>query len=141
MDADDSNGGAQRSGSTEVVLRKYIGISIIQSGKPVAFVGSAQRDLLRLPPAAQERFGTELDLVRLGKDPIHWKPMKTIGPSVREIRVHVGRAFRAIYVASFPEAVYVLHVFEKKSQRTAQSDIQLARARLRRVRSSRMEDK
>lgn len=107
----------------------------------MAFVGTAQRDLLRLPVAAQDRFGTELDLVRLGKDPLHWKPMTTIGTGVREIRVQVGRAFRAIYIASFPEAVYVLHVFEKKSQRTAQRDIELARVRLRRVHSSRKEER
>jgi phage-related protein len=88
----------------EAALRDYTKTSIIGSGKPVAFVGSAQRDLVGLPAAAQDRFG-------------------------------------AIYVASFPEAIYVLHVFEKKSQRTAQRDIQVARARLRRVRSSRMGDK
>lgn len=121
----------------ETALRDYTNNSIIRRAKPVAFVGSAQRDLLRLPEVAQDRFGTELDLVRLGKDPLHWKPMTTIGTGVREIRVQVGRAFRAIYIASFPEAVYVLHVFEKKSQRTAQRDIEVARVRLRRVQASR----
>ena len=34
-----------------------------------------------------------------------------------------------IYVAKFEEAVYVLHVFEKKTQKTRKADIALAKAR------------
>ena len=42
--------------------------------------------------------------------------MPTVGPGVNEIRVQMGRAFRLLYVAKYPEAIYVLHAFEKKSQ-------------------------
>lgn len=62
--------------------------------------------------------------------------MSSVGSGVREIRVNVGRAFRAIYVATFPDAIYVLHVFEKKSQKTARRDIELARVRFSRLRRS-----
>ena len=55
--------------------------------------------------------------------------MSTGGAGVSELRVRVGGAFRLLYVAKFPEAVYVLHVFQKKSQRTARLDIELGRAR------------
>ena len=48
---------------------------------------------------------------------------------VREIRVHLGGAYRAIYVARFSEAIYVLHAFEKTSRKTAQEDLALARNR------------
>jgi phage-related protein len=48
---------------------------------------------------------------------------------VNELRVHVGAAFRVIYVAKLADAVYVLHAFQKKSQRTARLDIELARSR------------
>lgn len=44
-----------------------------------------------------------------------------------------GRAFRVLYVAKCREAIYVLHAFEKKSQRTAKRDLELAQARLRDV--------
>lgn len=125
----------------EGALRDYTSISILRHWKPLVFVGSAQRDLLRLPVVAQDRVASELDLVRMGRNPLHWKPMTSIGAGVREIRVQVGRAFRAIYIASLPEAVYVLHVFEKKSQSTAQRDIEVARVRLRRVRSGRKEER
>lgn len=42
-------------------------------------------------------------------------------------------AFRVIYVASLADAVYVLHAFQKKTQRTPQRDLSLAAARLRQV--------
>ncbi len=56
--------------------------------------------------------------------------MSGIGAGVREVRVRVGRDFRVVYLASLPEAVYVLHAFEKKTQKTARRDIAVARQRL-----------
>ena len=53
--------------------------------------------------------------------------MPSIGAGVREIRVRdEGEAWRAIYVAKLPEAVYVLHCFQKKTRKTAPQDIALA---------------
>lgn len=61
--------------------------------------------------------------------------MSTIGAGVREIRVRDATgAFRVIYVATFAEAVFVLHAFQKKTQRTSQRDIILAQTRLRQLR-------
>jgi len=58
--------------------------------------------------------------------------MPTVGAGAYEIRVRdESGAYRAIYVAKFETAVYVLHAFQKKSQRTARMDIELARARYR----------
>ena len=63
--------------------------------------------------------------------PENWKPVKTVGQGVNEIRVRdESGAYRVIYLATFPEAVYVLHAFQKKAQKTAKSDLELARARL-----------
>ena len=55
--------------------------------------------------------------------------MPSVGLGVNEIRISVEGEFRAIYVAKFFEAVYVIHAFQKKSQKTARSDIELARKR------------
>lgn len=55
--------------------------------------------------------------------------MGTVGAGVLEIRVRVAGAFRLFYVAKFAEAVYVLHVFQKKSQQSARLDLELGRAR------------
>jgi phage-related protein len=55
--------------------------------------------------------------------------MPIVGLGVNEIRVRLGGAYRVIYVAKFLEAVYVLHAFQKKSRKTARTDIDLAKRR------------
>jgi phage-related protein len=53
--------------------------------------------------------------------------MPTIGPGVEEIRVRdVTGAYRVIYTARFADAVYVLHVFQKKTRATSRADIEIA---------------
>ena len=60
--------------------------------------------------------------------------MTTIGTGVKELRVKdVAGIFRTVYLAMRPEALYVLHCFQKKTQQTAQRDIELARKRLKDV--------
>lgn len=98
--------------------------------KPLAWTGSALDDLKAFPDAARQRAGFELYRLQQGLEPTDWKPMATVGPGVREIRIQTGRAFRVLYVAKFGEAIYVLHAFEKKSQRTAKRDLDLAQQRL-----------
>lgn len=69
-------------------------------------------------------------MVQVGREPSDFKPMPDVGAGVHEIRIRdVAGAFRVIYVARFKSAIYVLHVFQKKSQRTALLDLQLAKAR------------
>jgi len=56
--------------------------------------------------------------------------MATVGTGVHEIRVRdESGIYRILYVAKFEEAVYVLHIFQKRSQKTARGDIQLAKSR------------
>jgi phage-related protein len=58
--------------------------------------------------------------------------MSTIGAGVREIRIRdADGAFRIIYIATFADAVHVLHAFEKRTQKTARRDLELATVRLR----------
>ena len=72
--------------------------------------------------------------VQFGEEPHDWKPMPSVGPGVREIRVReASGAFRVIYVAHFEAAVYVLHAFQKKSKRgiaTPNKDMNMIRQRL-----------
>ena len=58
---------------------------------------------------------------------------KEIAAGVVEIRVRVAGAYRLMYVAKFPEAVYVLHAFQKKTRKTALADLELAKDRYREV--------
>jgi phage-related protein len=98
--------------------------------KPVRFVGSSLEDLKSFPKEARRQAGFELDAVQRGRDPSDWKPMKSVGPGVREIRLHAEGEHRVIYIAKFEEAVYVLHAFRKKTQKTPARDLDLAQRRL-----------
>jgi phage-related protein len=100
--------------------------------KPIAFLGSSLDDLRGFPADARREAGYQLDRVQRGLDPDDWRPMPSIGAGVREIRVRErAGAFRVIYVASFADAVYVLHAFQKKARQTARRDLDLAASRLR----------
>jgi phage-related protein len=100
--------------------------------KPVEFLGDSFGVLRRFPERARRSAGYQLDRVQRGFEPDDWKPMPSIGPGVREIRLRdASGAYRVVYIATFVGAVYVLHAFQKKSQRTAARDIHLAQARLR----------
>ena len=67
--------------------------------------------------------------------------MSAVGPGVAEIRVRdASGAFRLMYVAKFAQAIYVLHVFQKKSQKTASLDLELARQRYASLRRARQGD-
>lgn len=101
--------------------------------KTLRFVGSSLEDLRDFPVDAKRQAGFELDALQRGQSPSDWKPMKAVGVGVREIRIHVLGEWRIIYVASFDEAIYVLHSFQKKTQKTRQSDIDLARQRYRQI--------
>ena len=59
--------------------------------------------------------------------------MKAVGPGVREIRVYAGGQFRVLYVTNIGNALYVLHAFQKKTQKTSRKDIVLGRERLKQI--------
>ncbi len=98
--------------------------------RPVRFMGTAKYDLSVFPAKVRLRAGHELFMVQVGHDPDDWKPMATVGPGACEIRVRdEAGAFRVIYVAKFQRAVYVLHAFQKKAQKTSREYLATARRR------------
>lgn len=107
--------------------------------KDLCWVGSALEDVREFPAEARRDAGHQLHLVQLGLMPDDWKPMTTVGGGVYELRIRTGREFRIFYIAKFTEAIYVLHAFEKKTQRTRQADLDIGAARLRDVQQARRE--
>jgi phage-related protein len=100
--------------------------------KLLRFLGTARENLSTFPAAARSRAGHELFLVQVGREPDDWKPIGAVGPGACEIRVRDREgAFRVVYVARFRKAIYVLHAFQKKSQKTSRRDVELAQARYR----------
>ena len=99
--------------------------------KQVTWMGSSREDLKAFPTEARREIGFQLEHVQEGVDPDDWKPMSTVGSGVREIRVRESSGvFRCIYLATRPEGIYVLHCFQKKTQKTRQQDLDLTRRRL-----------
>lgn len=98
--------------------------------KELLWIGTSLDDLRAFPAIARVEAGTDLRLVQQGVEPRDWKPMPDIGPGVREIRNRTkDGAFRVFYVVENATAVYVLHAFQKKSQKTSIRDIEKGRAR------------
>ena len=98
--------------------------------KELKFRGSSLDDLRDFPKEARGDAGYQLDRVQNGLEPEDFKPMSVVGPGVQEIRIKdEAGIFRVMYVAKFEDAVYVLHCFQKKTQRTAKSDLDLASKR------------
>ena len=72
-------------------------------------------------------------VVQLGGMPSDFKPMPTVGAGAYEIRVRIEGEWRAIYVAKFTAAIYVLHSFQKKTQKTSKADLDIAVSRYKRI--------
>jgi len=101
--------------------------------KPLKFVGSSLDELRDFPEEARRAAGFELRAIQDGFEPHDWKPVYAVGAGAKEIRIHVLGEWRVIYVAKVRDAVYVLHAFQKKSQKTSQLDIDLARKRYKQI--------
>jgi phage-related protein len=100
--------------------------------KKIAFLGSSLDDLREFPSTARSEAGYQLDRVQHGLEPADFKSMPTIGKGVWEVRItdEAGQ-FRVIYIAKLKDAVYVLHCFQKKTQKTSAKDLELPNKRLR----------
>lgn len=98
--------------------------------RPVCFLGDSLQCLRDFPEDARHDAGYQLDKVQRGDQPDDFKPLPVIGKGVEEIRVtDESGAYRVIYVARRPEAVYVLHAFQKKTRTTPTRAIDTARSR------------
>jgi len=83
-----------------------------------------------MPESVRHAVGVELMIVQLGGTPNDFKPIRSVGAGAYELRVRdAAGAFRAVYVTKFADSIYVLHAFQKKTQKTARADLDLARQR------------
>lgn len=113
----------------------YTGIRMEGELKPVRWIGTSLRDLRSFPREVRIDIGHALFTAQEGKTDPAAKPLKGFGgANVLEIVAsHHGSAWRAVYTVRFQDAVYVLHVFQKKSTKgiaTPTREIDLIRRRL-----------
>ena len=103
--------------------------------KAIRFCGRSLSVIRGFPTAAKLETGYQLDRVQHGLEPTDWKPMPSVGPGVREIRIMHEGQYRVIYVTKYADAICVLHAFQKKTQKTKKHDIETARLALRQLRN------
>ena len=99
--------------------------------KPIIWLGDSLEAIREFDPSARSAAGHNLRRVQTGLLPHDWRPMATVGQGAIEIRIHGQVEHRVIYVAKFDTAVYVLHAFVKKTQRTPPHNLELATTRYR----------
>ncbi len=103
--------------------------------RPVLYISSTKKDLEKMPSSVKQAFVQGLYEAAIGETPIDSKPLKGFGGrTVLELKDdHRGDTYRAVYTVRFKKAVYVLHVFKKKSTRgisTPKKEMDLIIARL-----------
>lgn len=100
--------------------------------KSLEWHGTSLNDLKRFPVTARQDAGYQLDKIQRGEEPDDWKYLGVIGVGVKEIRIRdIAGAFRVIYVAGVGDTIHVLHAFQKKSQKTPERDLVIAKTRFR----------
>ncbi len=108
--------------------------------KDIRFCGRSLEALRGFPADARREAGYQLDRVQHELEPTDWKAMSSIGSGVREIRIMHEGQFRVIYIAKLVDAVYVLHAFRKKTQKTRKQDLDVAKQALRQLKERGMDD-
>jgi len=98
--------------------------------KPIIWLGDTNEVIRGWAVATRKRAGEELFRLQIGSEPLHWRSMKSVGRGVREIKISEGGQHRVFYVMRRNEGIVILHAFEKKTQRTSKSDIELGKQRL-----------
>jgi phage-related protein len=102
--------------------------------KEIRWLGSSYHDLLKFPVDPRREAGFQLGKIQAGLDPDDWKPFDSIGAGTREIRIRdPDGIFRVMYVTKYTEALYVLHCFQKKTQKLGPLDKMIAETRYRAI--------
>jgi phage-related protein len=109
-----------------------------QTPKRLVWIASSRRDMQALPKELRRGFGMALFAAQTGETPPIAKPLKGFGGAgvLELVEADAAGTYRAVYTVRYPTAVYVLHVFQKKSKRgkqTPQHDIDLIKTRLKRA--------
>lgn len=106
--------------------------------KPLIWIGSSKKDLMGLPTVVRKFFGHALDFAQRGNMHEAAKVLQGFGGAgvLEVVEDDIGGTYRAVYTVKFPDAVFVLHCFQKKSKRgiaTPKEEIDVIRARLKTV--------
>ena len=109
--------------------------SSVNNEIPLEWIGSSYKDLMSLPVHIRQEFGFALSLAQLGGRHESVKILSGFrGASVLEVlEDDAGGTYRAVYTVKYPEIIFVLHCFQKKSKRgieTPKKDVEIIHSRL-----------
>ena len=106
-------------------------MAVREDEKDIVWLGDSLSVLKEFPKSVRIDLGSDLRRLQLGEFPLDSKPIKTVGPGVRELRARDrNNQYRTMYVARMSTKIIVLHSFIKKSRNTSKADIDVARERL-----------
>lgn len=103
--------------------------------KPLYWVASSKKDLLKMPERVVDVFGYALYLAQSGNKHSQAKPLKGFGSAgvLEVVEDDDGNTYRAVYTVKFSSGIYVLHCFQKKSHKgieTTKHDREVIETRL-----------
>lgn len=112
--------------------------------KPVVWIGRTKDVLSALHEDVRDAAGQALFEAQRGGKHARAKPLSGYGDAqVLEVVVdHAGDTYRVVYTVRWPDCVYVVHVFRKKSKsgrKTPEADLDVIDERLKRIRNARDE--
>jgi phage-related protein len=97
-------------------------------------MGNSKKNLMKFPPEVMKIIGDELQYIQFGGMPKDAKPFKGVGSGVFEIAIKYDKeAYRTVVAVQLGDYIYVLHAFQKKSNKgikTPKEDIDLIKQRL-----------
>lgn len=102
-------------------------------------MGGSKRDLLAMPLQLRKEFGVALDIAQQGLTPEGAKPLKGKASGATQLSEDFNSdTYRAVYSVELGDVLYVLHCFQKKSKKgaeTPKADVDLIESRLKAARA------
>ena len=102
----------------------------------VVILDNCKKELNKFPESVIDNFLEIAEQMKAGRNigPPISKRMQTIGLGVFELRLK-GKdgIYRIIYFLKKADAIYFIHGFKKKTQKTPKKNVDLARKRIRRL--------
>jgi len=87
--------------------------------RSVVYMGSCKKDLAKMPDEVKQSFLFGFDQAQIGEKHVNAKPFKGFGSNhlLEIVEDDRGGTYRAVYTIKFKKAVYIIHVFQKKSKK------------------------
>jgi phage-related protein len=104
-----------------------------ESERELLWIGSSRKDMRGLPEKVRRAFGLSLYAVQCGETPANCKALKSFSGVLELKENDAGGTYRTVYAVKLSDAIYVLHVFQKKSKSgiaTPKPDMDVVRLRL-----------